>query len=310
MSSSVLIPIQNQIVFYGYPTFISLGYIGNILIIIVFARQQQNTCSIFLISSAVASLFYLSFNYLIQFAPTNYQDGTVRAFAVCKTRYYFGNILGQIARILFVAAAFDRFMYTSNRASIRAFITPKRAKYCVFIVVIFWPLFACHIPILVTINNGQCGSSGVYFTIYTIYLILFVGLVPSTLVAILGYLAYRHVVKSRGTVQPTPSTTIPVNANVRRRNRNLLTIVMSESVVYFITTIPYPLIYLELLITRYMLTSKSVEHVQIENFLINMTLLLLYVNNAIPFYVYMMAAKSFRKDVKQLFVDIYRKLKR
>ncbi|CAF1543218.1 unnamed protein product [Adineta ricciae] len=308
MSSATLTAIQNSIVFNGYPTFMSLGYIGNILIIIIFARQHQNACSIFLISSAIANLTYLSFNCFTQLFPFYYRDETVRAFILCKIRFYFGNVFGQSARILVVAAALDRFMYTSNRANFRALSTPKQAKWWVFGIVIFWPIFACHIPIMVTIVNGQCGTFGTYSIIYTIYLILFVGLVPSIMVAVLGYLTYRHITQLRNRVQPIISSTInQANTNIRRRDRTLLILVMSESTVYFITTIPYSFINLEILVSKSVLTNKSAQYSQIETFINAVAFLILYINNAIPFYIYLITSGTFRQDVKQLFVDIYRK---
>lgn len=201
MSSSSLTNIQNTILFYGYPTFMSIGYVDSILIILIFPRQIQNTCSIFLISSAMASLLYLSFNCFVQLFPFYYRDESLRTLILCKLRFYLGNILRQLARLLFVAATIDRFLDTSNRANFRAFNTTKHAKWWVFIACIFWPIFACYIPILIRIINGQCSAFDVYATIYTVY-VLFVGFVPSSIVAIFGYLTYRHVSKLRTRVQP------------------------------------------------------------------------------------------------------------
>jgi len=51
----------------------------------------------FLIGSSVFNLLYLAFNCFIQLFPFYYRDKTIRAFILCKIRFYFGNVLGQFA---------------------------------------------------------------------------------------------------------------------------------------------------------------------------------------------------------------------
>jgi len=45
--------------------------------------------------------------------------------------------LGQLPKTMLVLACIDRFLMTSERASFRAFSTPKRAKYIIFFFVFF-----------------------------------------------------------------------------------------------------------------------------------------------------------------------------
>ena len=69
MSSSTLTTIQNQLNLYGYSIFMILGNIGNVFIVIIFSRQRQNACSIYLISSAVVNIVYLTFNGIVSIFP-------------------------------------------------------------------------------------------------------------------------------------------------------------------------------------------------------------------------------------------------
>jgi hypothetical protein len=289
----------------------NLGYIGNVFIVIFFSQQHQNACSIYLITSAIINILYLSFNGFVQYFPFYYRDETIRALILCKLRAYLGNFLGQSARIMIILACIDRFMFTSNRASFREFSTPKRAKYFVCFAIIFWSLFASHILILTTVVNGQCGTFGIYSIIYKIYSIVFVGLVPPNIVAIFGYLTYLHIRQIHNRARPIVNSISSENtAIIRGRDRTLLVIVMSESLVYFITITPYALSYLEVMISGFIVSNKSIQYLQIEHFLMFMTLLLLYINNTAPFYVYMISSKSFRRDFKQLIIKAYRKLTR
>src|ERR1700742_875491 len=52
MSTAMLIDIQNQINFYGYPILLVIGVIGNIFILILFNKHKDNACSIYLMNSS------------------------------------------------------------------------------------------------------------------------------------------------------------------------------------------------------------------------------------------------------------------
>jgi hypothetical protein len=308
MSTSVLPTIQTELNRYGYPIFMTLGNIGNIFIVILFSQRHKNACSIYLICSAIMNDLYLTFNSFVQIFPFYYADETMRAFALCKIRYYVSNVLGQLAKTMIVLACIDRFLITNNQANLRAFSTVKRAKRYILISIIFWPIFASHIAIMTTILNKECGTFDTYSTIYTIYTIIFVGLVPPILLGGFGYLTYRNMRQIHMRVHPALNNINNANIPIRRRDRQLLVIVASEVFVYVVTTTFYPLILLEEMISRYVISNKSVQYSQIESFIFTISFLLLFVNNAAPFYVYLISSKSFRCDFKQLIINCYRKL--
>jgi hypothetical protein len=89
-----------------------------------------------------------------------------------------------------------------------------------------------------------------------------------------------------------------------------MVIVISEVFFYIITTSPYPIIVLEMMISRYVISNKTIQYSQIESFIFTIAFLLLFVNNTAPFYIYLIVSKSFRRNFKQLFIDFYGKLRR
>lgn len=307
MSSSTLTTIQNQLNLYGHPIFMFVGNIGNLLIVMVFSQHRKTTCSIYLISSAVVNFILLICNAYFRIFPFDYSEETIGATIFCKTFTYILNIFGQVARTFNIFACIDRFLITSDRASFRAFTTIKRAKYLIFLNFIFWPLLALHVPIMRTVSKGRCGSSGIYSTIFTIIVI---GLVPVSLSAIFGYLSYRNMRKMQTRVQPVAQNTTGANNSSQRRDRDLLIIVIAELVTYVVTSTPYPLILLEIAASQSLLVNKSVQHSQIETFILNIAYLLLVFNSAVPFYTYSISSKAFRQDVKKLIINTYRKITR
>ena len=310
MSSSILSIIQTQLSLYGYPIFMVLGDIGNVFIVIIFSRQRQNPCALYLISSAIVNGVYLTFLGLAQIFPFYYGDGTIGALVFCKLYTYILNVLGQIPKTLVVLACVDRFMITNERATWRAFSTLKRAKWFTFFSILFWSLFTIYAPIVQTIINGRCTNTGIFPTIYSVYAITLVGAVPAIILGIFGFLSYRNIRQMHRRVQPTLNNRIGANNGIRRQDRDLLVIVISEVVVYIVTTILFPLILLEMMISGYVISNKSSQYIQIEYFILNIAYLLLFVNAAIPFYIYLISAKSFRRDLKQLIINVYRKLRR
>jgi hypothetical protein len=220
------------------------------------------------------------------------------------------NFIGQVPKTLIILACIDRFLITSNRAGFRAFSTSKRAKYVIFFSCIFWSLFVSHTAIMTTVVNGQCIMFGVYSIIYSAYSLTFVSLIPTIILGIFGYLTYRNMRQMQKRVQPVVQNTINVNNNIQRRDRDLLIIVIAEVVTYIVTTALFPLIQLEMMITQYVMPNKSFQYSQVEIFIINIAYFLLAVNSAVSFYVYLISSKSFRRDFKQLIMNIYRKLTR
>jgi hypothetical protein len=209
---------------------------------------------------------------------------------------------------MIILACIDRFLITNNRATWRALSTPKRAKWLCFFSIIFWFLIDMHMSIMQTIINGQCVQVGIYPQFYALYSIIFVGLIPTIIIDICGYLTYRNMKQMHVRVQPIGHDRIVANHSIRRLDRDLLIIVICEVLVYVITASPFGLILVEAMISGYVRPNKSIQYLQIEGFIFTITIFLLFVNSAIPFYIYLISSKSFRRDFKQLIINGYRKL--
>jgi hypothetical protein len=113
----------------------------------------------------------------------------------------------------------------------------------------------------------------------------------------------------RNRVQPVVQSRINANIFTQRRDRDLLIIVIAEVIVYVVTTTLFPLILSEMLISPYVLPNKSFQYSQIEIFILNIALFLLFINSAAPFYTYLISSKSFRRDFKQIIKNTYWKLR-
>jgi len=306
MSLTSLTTIQNSLNYYGYPLILTLGNIGNLFIFIIFSRQQHNACSFYVLSLAIVNNIYLTFNCLTRMLSYSFISSSLAAFAYCKIRYYISGTFGQVAKTIIVLACIDRYMMTHIYINFRACSTLKRAKIMVFISFIFWLIAGCHIPILVTINNGLCTVFGIYAVYFSIYVLLAIGILPPTISAIFGYLTYRNLKFRRVRIQPR----IRHTNKITRRERGLLILVMSEVILYIVTTTLYPITLTEISLSRYYMSNKSHQHIVIENFIFTLSIIFVYINHGASFYMYLISSKSFRRDFKRLVINCYRKLRR
>ncbi|CAF1145530.1 unnamed protein product [Adineta steineri] len=300
MSLTILPFIQTQITRYGMSTLMVLGNIGNIFTVIIFYQRRKNSCAMYLLCAAILHSATLTFNGVVNVYTLDYGDPTARSLFLCKFRLYVTHIWNQSGRYLTVLACIDRYMWTKDDARTRFMNRSSTSHYLAAIMFLFWHIFPIHIAVLVTISDGRCGPFGVYYVIYQVYSAVFLGLLPPILMSIFGFLAYRNMKKLHLRVRPVGNNGDDNNRR-HRRDRDLLLMVLTEVVVYVLTAIPYPFVLLEVAVTNYMGVTKSVERVEIENFLNLTTLTLVFVTCGSPFYTYFVVSKAFRKDCKTLF---------
>jgi hypothetical protein len=163
-------------------------------------------------------------------------------------------------------------MITSRSARLRAFSTPKRAKYITCAAYILWAIIPSHILIGLTISDGQCTKVGWYVTFYVFYALLFIGSIPSIILCIFSYLTLRNMKQLHNGIQPTEQDASTKNNNnrvFRRRDRDLSILVLAEAAIFIITTGPFSLVSLESMITIFMFPVKSLPLLRAEVFAMN-----------------------------------------
>jgi hypothetical protein len=299
MSTSILQTIQNQGTRYVNPTVMVLGDIGNVFTVIIFTQYRRNPCAIYLIALAIINSVFLTYNYFTQLFPFYYGDETTFEFFLCKIRNYLTNIFGEIGNTMIIFACIDRFLLTSSRATYRAFSTPKRAKWLIFFSIIFWSLFLSFLPAITTIVNGQCNTFGIDGIIVSAYIVVFIGFLPPVTLGVFGYLAYRNMRQAHNRIQPVINNEINTNNSMRRRDRELWVMVMSEVLVYILTASFFAIDFTQMLIGQNIIPHQSVQYSQIQSFLFFISNLLLFINRSSPFYIYLIVSKSFRRHFIQ-----------
>jgi hypothetical protein len=141
--------------------------------------------------------------------------------------------------------------------------------------------------------------TGAYVLIYGLYSTLAAGLFPPVLMTVFSVLAVRY----RRELQ----TRLNATRKVSKRDHAMMVMLMSEVVVYVISTSLYPAVTLYLAITNQQ--TKDAQRVQIESFVNYLGgSFLIYLNPASAFFVYIIASQSFRREVRHVLINRYRQL--
>ena len=311
MGTAILSYIVSPMNFYGYPILLVCGNIGNVFILILFYPQRHQPCSFYLLNSAVSNILHLTINCFFKIFPSTYSTGNLQELILCKITNYIPGFLGQVPKTLLVCACIDRYMITSKNVHLRAFSTIKRAKYLTYAVYIFWAIIQIHVLLWMTISNGQCTKIGWYVIFNAFFTTIFIALIPTFLLCIFSYLTYRNMNHLYRRIQAINQNIINNNdRNLQKRDRDLLILVFAEVIIYIVTATPFSIVNVEIMITQFMFSIKSLSLIQVEVFALNLAILLIFVFSAIPFYTYIVVSTTLRREFKHLIRDSYRKIKR
>jgi hypothetical protein len=306
---SSLSNVQEMLTRYGMSSYVVLGNIGNLITISVFIQSNQrlNPCSIYLLFMSICNLICLDVGIIPIIYSLDHSDVTSESLIACRIQFYIRHTFFQMMRTYKVLACIDRYALCSSNIRIRLFSQHRIAINLILICGLFWFIICIFFSIIRTIQNGSCNIfNEVYLMIYTIYYLIFAGIVPPMLIIIFTILVIKNLTKVRNRVQPfvTRNSITGNEIVLRKRDRDLIKMVFIEVIFYVISTMPFSIYLIYKIMTDYSI--KSVERQQIESFLNYLTQsFLMYLNTALPFYIYILTSTSFRKNTKFIFIRIY-----
>lgn len=295
---------------YGMTTYLAFGDLGFFLSLLVFCKssQRQNPCSLYLLSANTCRFVALNVGLIPIIYNLNHQDPSSNSLIFCKLQYYFRHVPNQMMRTFIVLACVDRYALCNTQPLINSFSRYYVAIRLIPIVIISWLLATIFIIVTQTIENGKCGRfDSVVILIYTIYNLITTGLLPPFAMAIFGYLVIANLKQIRSRIKTNTSGS-KTEGVLRKRDRALMRLTLIEVIVYLTTTIPYTIVLVYSTITASM--NKTSERQKIESFINYLAQsFLLYLNNALPFWVYMASSRAFRLEFKNRVVGWHTTIK-
>ena len=299
------------------------GTIGNLLNCLALSQRtlRSNPCAFCFLTSSMASLITLISGVLVRLLAGFSADLTDTVNWLCKLRIFVLFNSRTIASWLIMLATFDRWLSSAIDVNRRQKSSLKNARRGVLIVIIFSSLayaqiFYCYEANL-TNSPLKCYGRTTWcrllidseFTALSI-------LLPSLLMFFFGVMTIvnlRHVAFRR--VQPititvghhTGTTQNGGASRSKKRDHSLLLMLCVQVILLTLFSLPQAIQNLYANATRFEVRSPT--YIAINNFIFNLFLLLTYVTNGMPFYIYTLTGGSvFRKALVHAIVNLSRKL--
>ncbi len=294
--------IQTVLTLYILPICFIFGVIGNFLNMIVFYQKhlRKNSCSVYFISTSVFNLLVMFFGILPIVLPSYLSyDYASYSISYCKSRSYIVHVLLMMSRSSVALASIDRFALCTPNIHLRFLNQYHIAIRLMILVCFLWLVIPIHMLVEVGIQmpGKRCGAGGIYSIIYGIYSAI-VTTIPLLIMVIFSSLAIRDLRHVRSRVQPMASN-VPSTVRIKRRDTQFIILVISEVVIYFLSTILFPVYSIYIAITSTI--TKNAIRLAIEGFMRYLTLnFFIYFNSCSIFYIHLLASKAFRQECKQL----------
>jgi hypothetical protein len=299
--------IQQCLTRYGMTTYTTLGNIGLILNIVVFIQpgHRRNSSSLYILAMSFCALIGLNVSNISVIYALDHSDIRNSGLVFCQLQVYLRHVFNQMMRTFFVLACADRYAISSNHARIRTFSRYQVAIRLMPSVTLFWLLLGIFPAILYSLENGRCTiKSGPTSFTFSLYMLFVVGIIPLVCMIMFCILLLNNLKKIRGRVQPVMNVNPPVNQVLRKRDRDMMRMLLIEIMFYTSTAVPYTVTLIYWSAVQTAIISTEVQ--QIQSFLAYFTsTFLLSVSNCLSFWIYITASRSFRLELKNLINRYY-----
>lgn len=294
------------------------GIFGNIFNVLVFSQRsfRKNPCAILFMVSSVANLIAILSGLTSRTLSGWAADLTNTDRFLCKFRAFILNVARPIAFWLILLAAVDRWLLSNTDVRFREMSTLKNAYRGIIVItissiIIFSQILYCYEPNLINAPLKCYGATlacrlltDLSFTIITI-------LIPIFLMLIFGLMTIKNIHQSR--VQTEPANTSTANTtkshhgiSQQRRHKTdsrLFLMLITQITLLLIFGLPLGIQKLYTSITVNRIPSNT--QVAIDNFVYNFVLLLNFLANGMPFYIYTLVGGSiFRTAFMKILVTL------
>ena len=217
------------------------------------------------------------------------------------------NVSLQISRYLIVVACFDRYTLCSTNAYLRKFSHIRIARrYGIPAIILICLIIPIHVPIYETVQNGSCTLTGIAAFYNSIYSIIFIGVIPPVLMFIFSLLTFYNLKLRQRRRQIVPI--INNNRQMQVKDQQVLAMLLVQVFAYVVSTTPYT-------VTAFYLVLKT-NHGMVglgENkskiiFILFITDMLRLFCPFISFYLFILASRLYRQEMKSIIINIYQKL--
>ncbi|UJR32466.1 hypothetical protein I4U23_019928 [Adineta vaga] len=297
--------IGQQITIYWGISIMIAGCLGESLNIIIFLNLQtfrQSSCAFYLTMMSMVNICQLLSGLLSRIMTNGYGiDWSLTSAFYCKFRFYLYHVSAMTSSSCLCLAVIDQYLATSASPRWQRWPSIKIAHRLTIVAFFIW--IGYNIPALIyndyivsaTTRKPVCIITNIPYSQFNNYInrFAFGKLLPICVTCIFGILAFRNV-KQMG------HRALPV---IRRAlDQQLTVMVLLQAVAMLITNVPYIIAYLLQLSPDLASNEETAAEIRL---MISVTVCLLYMSFATPFYVYCCASNRFRRQLGHVLFGIY-----
>lgn len=291
-----LIQLGIQLTRIVVPMTMALGIIGNSVNIVVLTRPAlyNYACSRYLLAVGWNGLIFTSFVLICRLLADGYQyDVTQVSLLSCKLVTYIYHVCAVLSPYLIVLASIDRFCASSTNAHLRKFSSVKVTRWALIFVIFIILLFYINTPILVDLQSTDFYGCAIradttYKQIYPIIQVVLFAIIIPILMIFFGVMTIYNTKQIR--VMPTIS-------RHRRTENQLIAMLLIQVITHLVLSVPACTTYLIGILPN------TIKSTYVFYFILTVSQLLFNVSFATPFILYLMSARTYRKE---FFILIYK----
>jgi hypothetical protein len=287
---------------------IVLGTFGNIINILIFTRRslRTNPCSIYFLASSINNIFAIYVVTLTRLLSSGWNiDPSNTNPILCKLRIFFVYISLTLIQWYVVLASIDRYLSSCQSAHRRQMSSVSTARKAIALITLV--IVLAHFHTLVWWTADYIGSE-TYCNIFTlayeiafqVFFLVITCIVPPMIMAVFGALTVFNV-KKLGR-QVAPQNNDARNDRLRSKDRQLIVMLIIQVFVTIFCTLPFSVANIVSVVTEYAVPLSDYDSA-IFTFFVAIARILLYFNPVAGFYIYTLAGRTFRNEMKAMFIE-------
>ncbi|CAF2645543.1 unnamed protein product [Rotaria sp. Silwood2] len=274
----------------------TIGNLCNCFVFLCIPPLNKHPNNLFLIGSSIGSFIYINIGlYSALIRIWTGIDPSNRWLFWCKLATWLTYSAGCFSFMCHCLSALSQYLLTLPKVKWQRLITPIRAQLIIYLSAIFW-LFV-FIPLVIYYNHIEtstktytCQSSRPFITIYgTYWIIIGYYFLPIILILLLFCLTWINL------------------KQILRRHRTLTIAItrmmLIQMSVLLISGLPAGFYLSYILATQY--SKKTLLRLGYEYLILLILTLFTFFTNGISFWIYLIASKTFRKNIKQFLFKFY-----
>ena len=282
------------------PIIMVIGMVGNSLNIAVLTRPAlyNHACSRYFLAVGCNNLLFTSVMLIYALMADGYQrDLATVSLLSCKLVTYAYHACFVVSPHLIILASIDRYCVSSTNVHLRKFSNIKVTRWAILFVVIISLLFYMNTAILIDLRANDtfgCRIRGdtIYNQIYPIIQVILFAIIVPGLMAFFGMMTIYNT-KRVGV--------IPTAISRHRRTENQLIIMLLVQVsTHVVLTVPACITYLIVILPNTINTTSAFYFSYI------LSRFPIYLSYAMPFFLYLLSARTYRKELIHLIYKIFR----